>query len=89
MSDNQVLRINNKQYPVAELSEEIRMLVGYHNIWTNDLNKQRLEVIKTETALRECIRELRGEIAKGEANGEIVSIEDREVQPAEFAEVTS
>ena len=76
MSDSQVLKINGKQYILEQLPEDIQMLVGYHNLWQNDLNKQKLEVIKTETALRECIRELRGEIAKGEANGEIIALED-------------
>ena len=76
MSEQQLIRINDKQYVLDMLPDDIKMLVNYHNMWMNDLNEQKLEVIKTETALRECIRELKGEIAKAEATGQIIAVED-------------
>lgn len=76
MSEQQLIRINDKQYVLDMLPDDIKMLVNYHNMWMNDLNSQKLEVIKTETALRECIRELKGEIAKAEATGQIIAVED-------------
>src|SRR5574343_584831 len=79
MSD-QILRIDGAEFMMDDLSPEVRLLVGYYNKWNAELSEAKLEVAKIESAVRECIRELKGEVASLRARGELKSVAERQAE---------
>jgi len=58
------LVIDEQTYPVSQFSEAVQRLVVIHTAWRNDLNKERLTVAKTESAIRALDAELTQLVAK-------------------------
>lgn len=46
------ITVDGKEYPVSGFGETIQRLVSIHTAWRNDLQKERLDVAKSEAALR-------------------------------------
>lgn len=58
------IRINGKEYILETLPAKIQTLLKYHTIWEAEASKQRLEVAKTEAAIRDIQREINTEITQ-------------------------
>lgn len=56
--EQQTITIENKQYPVAELSPKVQQLIGIFQRWQAELVEKRLEVAKVEAATRDISREI-------------------------------
>ena len=54
------LTVDGVDYPLNSFSEQVQQLVHLHTNWRNDLQKERIAVSKTESA----IRLLESELAK-------------------------
>lgn len=52
------LIVDNQTFPVSQFSEAVQRLVMIHTAWRNDLNKERLAVAKSESAIRALDAEL-------------------------------
>lgn len=61
------IAINGRQYVLEHLPKRVQALLQYHAMWEQDLSKQRLEVAKTEAALRDLQREIMNEMVQVEA----------------------
>ena len=59
----QTLTVDGREYPVAQFSETVQRLVAIHTKWRNDLQEERLNVAKTEAALRALDAELAQTVA--------------------------
>ena len=59
--------INGRQYILEHLPKKVQALLQYHTKWEVCLVQQRLEVAKTEAALRDLQREILTEMAQVEA----------------------
>ncbi len=46
------ITVDGKEYPVSGFSETVQRLVAIHTAWRNDLQAERLDVAKSEAALR-------------------------------------
>lgn len=56
------IRINGKDYILETLPVKIQTLLKYHAVWDVEAQKQRLDVAKTEAAIRDIQREINTEI---------------------------
>lgn len=52
------LTIGDNEYPVSSFSETVQRLVEIHTLWRNQLQNQRVELSKTEAALKSLDNEL-------------------------------
>lgn len=52
------LTIDGVDHPVSAFSEQVQRLVFIHTSWRNDLQKERLAVMKSEAAVRALDAEL-------------------------------
>lgn len=66
---SQTININGKDYVLADLSDAVRTLVNVYSTWQNDLieaqkalTEAKLELAKTEAALRDLTREIVAEV---------------------------
>lgn len=64
MSQINTLTIDGKEYPITDFSQQVQTLVGIHSKWSSDLQEQRLDVAKTEAALRNLDAELAKVVAE-------------------------
>ncbi len=71
---NQTLKIDDKLFNISDLPQHLQTLLDYYNEWNSDVVKLRRETAKTEAAIRESLKELRGELAKLVATGELTPI---------------
>lgn len=58
MSQINTITIDGKEYPLTDFSQQVQTLVGIHSKWSSELQEQRLDVAKTEAALRNLDAEL-------------------------------
>jgi hypothetical protein len=59
MSEKQsTITIEDKEYKFEELTEQQQSLVSIYRQWSGELNDLRLDVAKTESALRDLTREI-------------------------------
>jgi chromosome segregation ATPase len=61
----QSISINGKDYDLATMSDSVKSLISVYNTWQNDLaeankafTEAKLEIAKTEAALRDLTREI-------------------------------
>lgn len=52
------ITVDGKEYEPAALSESIKKLISIHNKWNADLDDLRMELAKTEAAIRDLSREI-------------------------------
>lgn len=76
--NNKLLKIDGKAYAYDSLPQHLQLLLEYYNDWNTDLYNLRKDVAKTESAIREALKEMRGEIAKLVATGDLASVESEE-----------
>jgi hypothetical protein len=81
--NNKLLKIDGKSYTYDSLPQHVQQLLEYYNDWNTDLYKLRKDIAKTESAIREALKEMRGEIAKLVATGDLTSIENKEEEKHE------
>lgn len=62
---SQTININGKDYVLADLSDSVRSLINVYSTWQNDLaeaqkalTEAKLEIAKTEAAMRDLTREI-------------------------------
>jgi len=55
---NGTITIEDKEYKFDDLTEQQQSLVSVYRQWSGDLNDLRLEVAKTEAAIRDLTREI-------------------------------
>jgi hypothetical protein len=71
------LTIDGVEYPIADFSEKVQRLIGIHQAWEADAASKRLEVAKSEAALRDLTREIlsivKEEIEAKNAPAEVVA----------------
>lgn len=79
------ITIDGTDHPVAGFSEQVQRLVAIHTEWRNQLQTQRLEVAKTEAAIRSLDAELSQLVAK-ELNPEPVVTDAGPVDAAPAAD---
>lgn len=58
------ITIDGTEHQVSSFSETVQRLVEIHTTWRNDLTVERLDVAKTEAAIRGLDTELSGLVAK-------------------------
>ncbi|MBT4972084.1 MAG: hypothetical protein HOM84_06020 [Thiotrichales bacterium] len=52
------ITIEDKEYKFGDLTEQQQSLVSIYRTWSKELNDLRLDVAKTESALRDLTREI-------------------------------
>ncbi len=52
------ITIEDKEYKFDDLTEQQQSLVSIYRTWSKELNDLRLDVAKTESALRDLTREI-------------------------------
>jgi hypothetical protein len=63
MSENKsTITIEDKEYEFDDLTEQQQSLVSIYRKWSEELNDLRLEVAKSESALRDLTREITASI---------------------------
>jgi hypothetical protein len=63
MSENKsTITIEDKEYEFDDLTEQQQSLVSIYRQWSKELNDLRLEVAKSESALRDLTREITASI---------------------------
>lgn len=58
----QTITVDGVQYDLAQFSTEVHKLVGIHQNWEHKIVEARLEVARSEAAVRDLTRELIGKI---------------------------
>lgn len=46
------INVDGTEYPLSGFSDQVRRLIDVRNIWINQLDKERLDVAKTESAIQ-------------------------------------
>jgi hypothetical protein len=64
------ITIEDKEYKFGDLTEQQQSLVSIYRTWSKELNDLRLDVAKTESALRDLTREITASM------GEEAEVED-------------
>ena len=54
----QTITVDGEQYLLAQFSTEVQKLVGIHQNWEHKIVEARLEVARSEAAVRDLTREL-------------------------------
>jgi len=64
------ITIEDKEYKFGDLTEQQQSLVSIYRTWSKELNDLRLDVAKTESALRDLTREITASMEEEEAEVE-------------------
>lgn len=56
--------VDGKEYPISSFSEVVQRLATIHTEWRNQLSAEKLDVAKTEAALRQLDAELSQTVTK-------------------------
>lgn len=67
MAEAQTITIGNKTYEIEKLSERVKRLVAVYQMWSQEVEKQQLELAKTQAAIRDLTREVITSQAEDEA----------------------
>lgn len=58
MTDSKQITIEGKQYEVETLSDRVKQLISIHQKWDAAAGEQKLELAKSEAAIRDITREI-------------------------------
>jgi hypothetical protein len=80
------ITVDGKEYPIAQFSETVQRLVSIHTSWSTQLVEERLDVAKTEAAIRAVDAEL-SQLIAAELNPPVAQPDvDAEVELGRTAE---
>ena len=68
---DKMLKIDDNTYRIDDLPQSIKILIDYYNSWNTELQALHKDTAKTESAIREVLKEMKGELAKLVATGEL------------------
>lgn len=57
-SGETVISIKDKQYVMSKLPKEVQDLISVYKLWESELTSQKVEVFKTEAALKSVSKEI-------------------------------